>query len=76
MKTLTCTANKSVPKYMTYTVKDDIALQFSFGIRKQHLNVVRLQSINQLMYFKEKHKLYNLQININHILFNYMTYLW
>ena len=37
------------------------ALQFPLEIRKQDLNVVRLQSINQLMYFKEKFKLYNLQ---------------
>ena len=29
MKTLNYTANKSVPRYMTNTVKDDIALQFS-----------------------------------------------
>ena len=29
MKTLSCTANKSVPMYVMYTVKDDTVLQFS-----------------------------------------------
>ena len=44
MKTFNCTANESVSRYMTYTVKDDISLQFSlyYEIRKQHSNVIRL----------------------------------
>ena len=44
MKTLNRTANESVLRYMTYTLKDDIALQFSryYEIRKQHSNVISL----------------------------------
>ena len=44
MKIFSCTANKSVPRYMTITVKNDITLQFLwyFEIRKQHSNAVRL----------------------------------
>ena len=47
MKTLSCTANKSVPwrkDTWRIIVKDDIVLQFSwyFEIRKQHSNVIRL----------------------------------
>ena len=50
MKTLNCTANKSVPlRKGTWRiiVKDDIALLFwwYFEIRKQHSNVVRLLRI-------------------------------
>ena len=50
MKTLNCTTNESVPwRKGTWhiTVKDDIALQFSwyFEIRKQYSNVVRLPCV-------------------------------
>ena len=50
MKTLSCSGNESVSwRKGTWriTVKDDIALQFSwyFEIRKQHSNVVRLLSV-------------------------------
>ena len=46
MKTLSCTANKSVPWHKDtwhITIKDEIALQFSwyFETRKQHSNIVR-----------------------------------
>ena len=50
MKTLSCSANKSVPwrkSIWCITMKDDIALQFSWysEIKKQHSNAVRLLRI-------------------------------
>ena len=47
---MNCTAKKMFQVTWHNTVKDDIALQFSwyYGIRKQHSNVIRLLVFTRL----------------------------